>query len=1097
MSNSKSILTFFLIISLFAAVTAAAPAAVIQNAAEMIEAQPYFTEPALSPDRGEVAFVSGGDIWTAPATGGEARLLVSHPATEAHPIYSPDGKRLAFVSTRTGNGDIYVLTFASGDLKRITFDDSYDQLEAWSRDGKWLYFSSSSNDVSIMNDIFRVAAEGGAPMPVSADHYANEFFSAPSPDGSAVAVTARGLASAQWWRKGRSHIDECEVWVRREGLTPSYERITDGGAKEMWPMWTADGRGLFYVSDRGGAQNIWLRPLGGAARPVTKFKDGRVLWPNISYDGRAIVFEHNFGVWLLDTGSGQAKPVSIARRGAPAGPAVEHLTLTNQIQEQALSPDGKKIAFVVHGEVFAAPAKDGGDATRITRTAAAESDAAWSPDSRRLVYASARAGATHLFLYDFAANAETQLTNDAANDARPSFSPDGKLIAFERGGQELRVLAVETKQERVVATGYLGRPPLNAARPFAWSPDSRLLAYVALSNKSFRNINVVAAAGGPSQPVSFLANSFNNTVSWSPDGTYLLFDTNQRTEDSQIARVDLIPRTPKLREDQFRDLFVDESTRPAPRPTPVEPPREPGATPDAPRNADAKKPAAKPVEVVFEGIRQRLTLLPVGVDAYYQAISPDGKWLLMIARAAGQSNLYVYSLDELSREPAVARQLTSTPGMKTDARFSPDSKEVFYLDQGRISIVSLETRNPRPLAVTAEMDVDFNLEKMQVFEQAWSYLRDSFFDENFNGVDWQAIHAEYAPRIAGVRTPEELRRLISLMAGELNASHLGIGPPFGGNQPSTGRLGLRFDRAEYESSGRLRVTDVIPLSPAALVNVNAGDYLLTVDGVAITARTNLDELLDHKIGRRTVLTVASTADGGGKREAVVRPVNLQTEKGLIYRKWVEDRRAYVLKASGGRLGYVHMLDMSSNALSQLYVDLDAENHARDGVVVDLRNNLGGFVNVYALDVLTRRHYLTMTVRGLPPAPARSMLGQRALEAPTILVVNEHSLSDAEDFTEGYRRLKLGKVVGVPTSGWIIYATNVQLIDGSSLRLPFMRITTADGEQMEMRPRPVDIEVQQPIGESYTGHDAQLDAAVAELLKVVGKQENKTRAAGQR
>ena len=184
-----------------------------------VKSLPYFTEPAISPDHSEIAFVSGGDIWTVAASGGEARLLVSHPANESRPLYSPDGRRLAFVSTRTGNGDIYILTLESGDLKRLTFDDSNDQLDAWSADGKWIYFSSSSRDISGMNDIFRVSADGGTPMLVSADRYTTEYFSAPSPDGSAMAFTGHGFGSGQWWRKGHSHIDESEIWLTRFGAT--------------------------------------------------------------------------------------------------------------------------------------------------------------------------------------------------------------------------------------------------------------------------------------------------------------------------------------------------------------------------------------------------------------------------------------------------------------------------------------------------------------------------------------------------------------------------------------------------------------------------------------------------------------------------------------------------------------------------------------------------------------------------------------------------------------------------------------------------------------------------------------------------------------
>ena len=1090
--------------------------AVAPHAAATPEPQAYFAEPSISPDRAEIAFVSGGDVWTVPAGGGEARLLVAHPADERRPVYSPDGRRLAFVSTRTGNGDIYVLTFATGDLRRITFDDFNDQLDGWSRDGRWLYFSSTSRDIAgAMNDLFRVSAEGGTPMQVSADRYTNEFFSQAAPDDGSVAFTARGISSGQWWRKGSSHIDESEIWVLRNvngaAAPASYEQVTKRGAREQWPMWGADGRTLFYVSDRGGTQNVWRRGPDGAAKAVTNFNAGRVLWPSISYDGKVIVFERDFRVWRLDTANGRAAEVQITRRGAPSGPGTEHLRQADQIQDFALSPDGKKVAYVMRGEVFAASAADGGDGQRLTSTPADEWGINWSPDSRRLVYVSERDGVAHLYLYDFAASAETRLTNTAQADAAPRFSPDGKMIGFQRARREMRVMDVESKQERVIATGWFDQPPIISERPFVWSPDSRWIAFVPTGARLFRNVTVARADGaGPQpngQPVSFLANANSNTVSWSPDGTYLLFETGQRTETGQLARVDLIPRTPRFREDQFRDLFREQPPPgsptqrepPPPGPTPAASPAptaspSPSASPSpagAGARADERKP--KPVEVVFEGVRRRLSLLPVGVDVNYNAISPDGKWVVLIAFAAGQENLYVFPLDELSRDPAVAKQLTSTAGNKALAQFTPDSKEIFYVENGRLQVVNLEGR-ARPLAVTGEMDVEFAREKMEVFRQAWGWLRDHFYDPNYHGANWQEVRARYEPFVAGARTPDEMRRVLNLMVGELNASHLGVQAPFSaGAQPYTGRLGLRFDRVEYERSGRLRVTKVVPLGPADLAReIRPGDYLLAVDGTNIDARTNLDELLSHKLNRRVSLTVARSADGAGRREVAVRPVNGQTEKALLYREWVEDNRAYVARVSGGRLGYVHMFDMSSNALAQLHVDLDAENHAREGVVIDLRNNNGGFVNVYAIDVFARRGYLTMTNRDLPAAPARTVLGQRAPELPTVLVTNQHSLSDAEDFTEGYRQLKLGRVVGEPTAGWIIYTWNQQLIDGSVVRLPRVKITDNAGQDMELNPRPVDVPAVRPVGETLSDKDTQLDAAVRELLGQLGRRDGASR-----
>jgi Tol biopolymer transport system component/C-terminal processing protease CtpA/Prc len=1085
-------------------------------------ATPYFSEPAVSPDRQEIAFVSGGDVWTVPVAGGEARLLVAHPATESRPLYSPDGKTLAFTSTRSGNGDIYLLNFESGELKRLTFDDGLDQLDAWSADGKYLYFSSTSRDIAGMNDIYRVPVGGGTPTAVSADRYANEFFAAPSPDGKTLALAARGIASNQWWRHGHSHLDESEIWLRQDDKSgPRYTSLTSGGAKALWPMWGPGGQKLFYTSDQGGPENIWTTGLTkGTPQQVTNFKDGRLLWPSASYDGKLIVFERDFSIWTLDTQSGQAKQVAIRRRGAPASPTVERQRFTDRLQEMALSPDGKKVAFIVHGEVFAASAADGGDATRLSVTTAAESDLAWAPDSRRLVYVSARDGAKHLYSYTFATGKETRLTNAATNDAAPRFSPDGKLLAFQRDAKELRVLDLGSNQERVVGTGRLDRPPLAAERSAVWSPDGKWLAFAPAGARGFTNVQVVPAAGGAARPVSFLANSNSNTLSWSPDGKYLLFDTGQRTEDAEVARVDLQLRTPRFREDQFRDLFKETTPGPASPDKNQNPPQKPAspATPaplpvaaadsaraktrataknkksgkgkkgtDTAATTTATKP---PVNINFEDIRRRLSLVPVGIDVRAQTISPDGKWLLLTGSVLNQTNLYIYPLDELSKDPATARQITSTSGAKREAQFSPDSKEVYFLDQGRIQVVPVEAGKgaSRSVPVAAELDVDFEQEKMVVFDEAWAYLRDFFNDPTFNGADWPAQHDKFAPYIAGARTPDEARRLTNLMIGELNASHSGMGPAptaYGTVAPSTGRLGVRFDPAEYEQKGRLRVTTVLPLGAGALAGLKPGDVLLAVDGRPINGSTNLDEVLQYKVGRRTTLRVSSDTK---EREVVVRPLSRDTEKALDYRQWVEERRAYVAKASGGKLGYVHMFDMSAASLSQLYLDLDAENMSRDGVVVDVRNNNGGFVNVYAIDVLARRSYLTMADRGTPtPVPARSALGQRSLEIPTVLVTNQHSLSDAEDFSEGYRASKLGKIVGEPTGGWIIFTSGTTLLDGSSLRLPTSTIrSTRDGKVMEMNPRPVDVPVTRPIGESYTDRDVQLDTAVKELLGQLGK-----------
>ncbi len=1064
--------------------------------------KPSLATPAISPDGKEIAFASGGDIWTVPASGGEGRLLISDPAEDSRPLYSPDGKQLAFQSTRTGANDIYVLEFATGNLKRITFTDAPVTLDAWSRDSQWLYFTSSANDIAGQGDIFRVKATGGTPLEVSAERYLNEFEATPSADGKALVLVAKGISSGQWWRKGHSHIDETELWLKPLD-SAVYKQLLPADAKHAWPMASPDGKRVYFISDKSGTENVWHLDLAsGATRQDTKFTSGRCLWPTLSADGSTIVFERGFNLWKMDTATGHAAEVAVALRGTPSSPGVVH-TRIDSWSSLALSADGKKIAIVAHGDIFAASAKEGGEPQRITSTDAAESAPAWSPDSSKLVYLSERDGGSSVYLYNFATNAEHALTHGIDIDDSPTWSPDGKSVAFLRNRKELHVLSLNG--EAVASDKTIARDEIDGfgTPELAWSPDSHWLVYVPTGVDGFTNLYAVPGDGSsPAQPLTFLANGQNAShLAWSPDGKYILFDTAQRSEIPQLARVDLVPHLPKFREDQFRDLFRSQSTPGAPelpQTTPAtdskaeSPAMQPPVTaaPSGPGSAKTKK--VEPTHIVFAGIRDRIAFLPITLGVRSPVISPDGKTVAFLADDAGQVNIYTYNIDELSsdREPATPRQLTSTAGNKSSIAFTPDSKEIFYLESARgsagpgaesgsgIRSIAIENRTPKPLMVSTAIDVDFNQEKMVVFDEAWTTLEHRFWNPTFNGADWPALREQWQPYIAGARTGPELRRDINLLIGELNSSHSGISkvapPPV-----RTGRLGLRFEREPFEVSGTLVVREVIPLGPAALEgSIKPGDHLLAVDGTTITGSTNLDSLLEDKSGKRVSLSVST---GGKKREAIVQPVSLQTESGLLYRSWVESRRAYVEKVSGGKLGYVHIAAMGDADLAQLYHDLDAQNQSKQGVVVDVRNNNGGYVNGRVIDVFARRNYLLMTPRDGSTAPGRQLLGQRSLGLPTILVTNESTLSDGEDFTEGYRTLGLGKTVGTPTAGWIVFTGSQRLIDGSAVRTPAIRVKDTRGQDMEMNPRPVDLEVLRPLGETETGEDVQLKQAVTLLL----------------
>jgi C-terminal processing protease CtpA/Prc len=422
----------------------------------------------------------------------------------------------------------------------------------------------------------------------------------------------------------------------------------------------------------------------------------------------------------------------------------------------------------------------------------------------------------------------------------------------------------------------------------------------------------------------------------------------------------------------------------------------------------------------------------------------------------------------------------------TPIGFSSNGRQLYVLRGGQLRIVNVTGGQPRTVSTSVEWTEDFDATKLAAFEQGWGEMRDGFYDREYHGADWNAVRERFRPQIEGARTRAEFSRLMNLMLGELNASHLGhsgrTGPPQEGDGATTGELGLRFDRIAYENDGRFVVTEVVELGPAHVAGgIAVGDAVVAVNGTALDGSSDLDLLLRDKSGRQVVLTVRT--GNGAPRAVEVLATSGGAERQLIYRNWVESRRAYVDSISGGRIGYVHIASMSQGALDQLIFDLDQQNHAKDGVVIDVRNNNGGFVNVYALDILSRRNYFTMQGRGSAiRAPSRVQLGQRALLAPTVLVTNQNTLSDGEDFTEGYRELQLGSVVGEPTAGWIIYTGSRGLVDGTSVRMPGTFIRDNRGQNMELNPRPVDIEVERPAGEWYSGRDSQLDRAVQVLLR---------------
>jgi len=1072
--------------------------------------RPYFRTPALSPDGQTIAFSYAGDLWFVPLAGGEATLVTSHPAYDDTPRFSPDGTKLAFVSKRTGNGDLYVLSLDGGELRRLTFYDGGNELGDWAPDGQWLYFHSARDQLGYAT--YKVSVEGGTPIRVMGDPYESHYAVAVSPDGKKLAFNNNG---DPWWRHGPNPPGASHIWIVSERCGANdFRRITDHAGRNRWPLWDREGRGLYFVSDRDGQENIWYQRArrGAKAEQITHFTAGRVLRPGISRDGRWIVFERDFGIWRLNLETRAAEPVDVRVRTDQKRTPITHYVCTGDLSEFALSPDAKKVAFGVRGKLFADFAdkedRPKNSAFPISDTAFREEQVAWSPDSKQVVYVSDREGDHQVYLYDFVKREETRLTDSPGPKHSPQFSPDGKWIAFAHFPHRISLIQVETKEVRpfVEAQFFFGVP---GGLPYAWSPDSRWITFAAQDENYFTNLYVQALESGEAQQISFLSNISGWGPLWSPNGKFIVFTTGQYRTESQIARVDLQPLPPTFLEEDFAKLFEEEQEEKKKEekkeekheeagPSAATAQRHGGAQDEDEEDKDKdeekkkkEKEEVEPVEIVLEGIQERLRFLtPPSLNATALRISPDSQTLIYRAAMNGKDTLWSRPLEETKREEP-PQQLTSTSGSKWGVWFAADGKKLYYVDGGKIQYRKWPKGEPATLETRAEFDVDFQAEKKQMFQEAWRLLRDHYYDPTFNGLDWERVREQFYPLALGAQTSEDFREILNLMVGELNASHLGAYG--GGSSVHDGYLGVTFDRAEQEA-GRFKIASILPLGPVALAKATAkekakeavkvGDYLLAVNGQSLGSTVNLDELLHRTVGHRITLTVNSHPDLEGAREVSIQPQGAGPINHLTYRHWVRENAAYVHRISGGRLGYAHVRSMSYEAFQQFLVDLDAEAHSREGVVVDVRFNGGGHIDSFLLDVLHRRSYLYSSYRGQARTVSTNLAGNRILDKPTIVVINEHSGSNTEMFTEGYRRLGLGKVVGQPTAGAVIWTWGWSLLDGTSFRLPRLQVTTLEGENLEGAARHVDYEVERPLGEAAQGKDSQLDVAVEKLLEAI-------------
>tara|TARA_B100001123_G_scaffold449145_1_gene613271 strand:- start:6221 stop:9370 length:3150 start_codon:yes stop_codon:yes gene_type:complete len=1035
-----------------------------------VDPVPYVHSPDISPDGTTILFVYAGDIWRVAADGGRAHPITTGPGYDRSPRVSPDATKVAFTSNRTGNGDIYVLDLKTADLKRLTHFDGGNSFGGWSPDSEWILFASRRDGLS--GGIFKVHLDGGTPIEVFSDSRETQSQPVFSPNGKRIAFVND---ASPFWRRGPLPMPS-SIWAL--GADPGsddFECLTTYSGRNVSPVWINEDR-IFYISDQGGRENVWTGGLDGSGEEaITRFENGRCLGIGASADGSWIVIDRMAEIWRHDLKSGESSRLDIEIVPDQKVVSSTHRVFTKGLDDEFhLSPDGKKVLFGVHGELFAAPSEyeETYNAVRVTDSPFREQNATWHPESVSIAYLSDRFGNNEVMEYQFSTRQENRLTDDQeAQKHCPRYSPDGKWIAFVNNNEEIRLIERETGKVSQWVTGAVFTF-FATSHGFAWSPDSKWIVYAAKDENFFTNLYVQAVGESEARPLTFLSRIGCHMPLWSPDGKFIIFSTQQYRTQGQIARVDLSPVPPVFTEDDFEKLFEEESE---------EDEEGTDSDPEDGKETRKAKKEIEPVEIEFEGLKRRLRLLtPSEYDAAAMAISPDSKTLVLKGSLSGIPNLWRISLEE-AKQNDPPKRVTDTKGKKSWVHFSEDGKKLYFLDGGAITYREFPDGKTKKLRVCAEMDVNFHVEKRHVYQEAWTLIRDHFYDSEHHGTDWNQIKERYLPLVAGIQVQADLQMILNLMVGELNSSHLGaVGS---GNSVRDGYLGLRFDPGEL-ANGQYVVDRILRDSPCQSIEdpVVQGDRLLDVDGIDLDSRSNLWESLKHKPGKKIRLGVVT--GGGERREVEVRPLGGGAIANLAYRDWVYEQTEYVERISNGRLGYVHIKAMGLEDLNQFLIDLDTEAHSKEGVVVDVRYNGGGHIATFILDVLAKRDYLSSTYRGKIKTSSANLAGDRILGKPTVLLTNEHSGSNAEMFSEGYRRLGLGKVVGTPTMGAVIWTGSWSLLDGTTFRLPYIRVSAEGDEDLELAPRVVDIHVERSPGENAKGVDSQMDKAVEVLIEQI-------------
>lgn len=1047
---------------------------------------------SISPDGKTIVFTYKGDLWKVPATGGAAIPLTLHEAHDFMPVWSKDSKMIAFASDRFGNFDIFTIPAEGGEAKRLTFHSANEYPYDFSPDNQRIVFGGVRMDLASNRqyptgsqpELYSVAVKGGR---------VQQLFSTPAEDvkynrdGSKMVYHDK-KGGENTWRKHHTSSIARDIWMY-DTKTAKHTKLTTFAGEDRNPIFAEGDKSLYYLSEANGSFNVHKLSLDAPAQPqaLTTFKKHPVRFLSMATDG-TLCFSYDGEIYTfnpsLNRGGAGVSPqkvnISIATDARANNERV--VSVSGGVRDMAVSPNGKEVAYIFRGEVFVSSV-EGGLTKRITNTPEQERSVSFSPDGKALIYSSERGNSWKIFetrinrkeepyFYASTVLKETALIANEKENYQPSYSPDGKEVAFLEDRATLKILNLATKQTRTILTDQELFSWGDNDQYFQWSPDAKWFMFD-YNIPGIREGEIgLISTDGKGKVTNLTQSGFEDgRAKWVLGGKAMLWFSNREGLKS-------LSQSGNTQMDAYA-LFFTQAAFDKFKLTKEEAAlnkeiEEKNAKSDTTKKKDAKKDTTVVIEM--EGLELRKAKLTIHSSNLSDAlINKDGDMLYYLTRFERGYNLWSTNLRTKETKQLTTLNANGGGSMVWDK----EQKNIFLNADGRISKIDAASGKQESISINGDMNLDVAAERAFMFEHVWRRTKKTFYTATFHGVNWDSYKPDYQSYLPHIGTNYEFAEMLSEMLGELNVSHSGgTYNPTNFNGDATAALGVFYD-VNYTGPG-IRIEEVVkdgPLDKAGL-NINTGTIVEAIDGETITPDRDLAQYLNRKAGKNVLLALL---DGTTRREVVVKPVSTGEENQLLYKRWVRRNQEEVEKLSKGALGYIHIPGMADGPFRVTYEEVMGKFATKKGIVIDTRFNSGGDL---VSDLSTFFSGKTYMYNSTDKRVIYSEPSYRWTK-PSISLANEANYSDGHCYAFMTQATKLNKLVGQPVPGTCTFA-GWEMLQDPSIRwgVPPVGVKAMAGTYLENAQTEPDIKVWNDYEVIIKGKDQQLERAIEELMKEV-------------